>query len=793
MTDYGVKLFVTGTHLQSTAPQWSYGGSSLSAAIRWLIATVAAVSAMSLQSVTASAQTPTSPTVNCPTSGDQKFFNPPEIVSSDGILKGTVILTEEHQRLPTSINGTMTCAPQLVRNFRGEGLAALPSALPPHPDLRDPEPGPTLRAHVGDLVQLTFVNQVNSNRFDKSFDLEACTQVGQDGQTYPAGFGDKFPNCLHASSTANIHFHGTHTNPNSTGDNVYLQIRPLPRDNQGNLTTTAQQATVGFDEFFKTCTEKLQNPLNAWPAIWDDLPKSWTDKQTELLISYQQKNPGQRLWDENQKVLKDGWPIYYIGAFPYCFGLPTYTGKSGSSPIMGQAPGTHWYHAHKHGSTAINVANGMTGAFIIEGKYDDDLNATAAYGSYVMKDGNAWNTRSQQIIVLNQLGTVPNILVGSGPLRVEGVDFSVNGRIRPKLKMQPGEVQLWRIVNTSGRTAAYFMAPEGLEWRQLAQDGVQFADTNYQNSLNKPFYIAPANRVDLLVKAPMTPMSAEVRIQNVMARSQVKPTPLAPTQADPVPGMALLTVDVEGPPVMRDDKPTEMSFLKNAPDQPEFLADISEEELKRSNYASKQLVFNSTGQHTINDIQFGSEHAHLNVLLGATEEWTIKNLTNTQNVTYNIDHPLHIHINPFQVTEFFDPNENLVDPITGKLEAVLKTGKTETVPRYVTDKSQLADPNNLFAKRQCYLDPANPTTWSVSGACGPQAPQSNLVWRDVFAIPSARTVDGAVIPGYFKMRSRFVDYAGLYVMHCHILIHEDRGMMFSVEVLKAKATPVRHH
>jgi hypothetical protein len=63
----------------------------------------------------------------------------------------------------------------------------------------------------------------------------------------------------------------------------------------------------------------------------------------------------------------------------------------------------------------------------------------------------------------------------------------------------------------------------------------------------------------------------------------------------------------------------------------------------------------------------------------------------------------------------------------------------------------------------------------------------------VFAIPSARQAGEAVIPGYYKMRSRFVDYAGLYVMHCHILIHEDRGMMFSVEVLKAKATPVRHH
>ena len=27
------------------------------------------------------------------------------------------------------------------------------------------------------------------------------------------------------------------------------------------------------------------------------------------------------------------------------------------------------------------------------------------------------------------------------------------------------------------------------------------------------------------------------------------------------------------------------------------------------------------------------------------------------------------------------------------------------------------------------------------------------------------------------MRSRFVDFAGHYVIHCHILAHEDRGMM----------------
>ena len=68
----------------------------------------------------------------------------------------------------------------------------------------------------------------------------------------------------------------------------------------------------------------------------------------------------------------------------------------------------------------------------------------------------------------------------------------------------------------------------------------------------------------------------------------------------------------------------------------------------------------------------------------------------------------------------------------------------------------------------------------------------------MFAIPSGLAAPTAtnpnnVIPGYFRMRSRFVDYAGLYVLHCHILIHEDRGMMFSVNVGKPIATLLQHH
>jgi len=78
---------------------------------------------------------------------------------------------------------------------------------------------------------------------------------------------------------------------------------------------------------------------------------------------------------------------------------------------MGQSPGTQWYHAHKHGSTAINVANGMTGAFIIEGRYDDELNAF--YGP-------DW-TRTQPVMVINQLGVSSCCELSPGALRRRAV------------------------------------------------------------------------------------------------------------------------------------------------------------------------------------------------------------------------------------------------------------------------------------------------------------------------------------------------------------------------------------
>jgi FtsP/CotA-like multicopper oxidase with cupredoxin domain/peroxiredoxin len=53
------------------------------------------------------------------------------------------------------------------------------------------------------------------------------------------------------------------------------------------------------------------------------------------------------------------------------------------------------------------------------------------------------------------------------------------------------------------------------------------------------------------------------------------------------------------------------------------------------------------------------------------------------------------------------------------------------------------------------------------------------IWRDTFAMPQGYTI---------KFRTRYETYAGEFVQHCHILDHEDRGMMEQVRI-ERKSSP----
>ncbi|HEV7570491.1 MAG TPA: multicopper oxidase domain-containing protein [Thermoanaerobaculia bacterium] len=791
----------------------------------------------------------------------------PELVSTGGKLHATVVLTDEQQRLtfktpPNAApadNNVIKCAPQYVRVFKGIG------AMPPIPkttgDYPDPMPGPTLRARLGDMIELTFLNQINPANFGDSIDRgDVNTGSGCDESSngYPnkAGGGkDTYPDCFHGSSTANIHFHGTHTNPNSTGDNVFIEIRPSMRTGGKPVVTAASVATP-FSDFFQRCERELgANVLSLWPHTWSDLPSAYTTRQKELLQKYDMTPNIKKLWPVDAAQIKRGdWPQYYMGAYPYCYQIPKYTetvfpppapvtehgGHTGGplspppqKPLqMGQSPGLHWYHAHKHGSTAIDVGNGMTGAFVIEGQYDDDFDKF--YGA-------GW-TRRQPVLVINQIGVTPNLERGSGGTnRVDkGPDFSVNGRLRPVMKMAPGEVKLWRIVNTSGRAGTHIMgmytqagqpAVDGsgkplFTYYQTAQDGVQFSPTNFGSPgfTNNQFLLAAGNRADLLIQAPLT-----AGVYNLMAKNEVDPSDLPGQNL-----VTLFTVNVTGTAATGT-----AAQLSPAPTFPPFLHDIQKAEVK----GTKEVTFSTGptfGEHRINHKKFDGEVGEL-VLLNTVEEWKVVNET----FGPAISHPFHIHINPFQVTEVFDPNAALsstagpgtltatgTTAITGSGTSfgTLRTGTVLSIPgqgfyTVLSVQSETAltltgngptvtgsaysinVPQYVFVNSpaplpgQCYLNPLDSSTWkpcsSVPEPPAAQPPSStNNIWWDVFPIPSGITVTWAntatqKIPGYFKLRSRFVDYSGYYVIHCHILAHEDRGMMTVVEVAPA-ASPYSH-
>ncbi|HYO77962.1 MAG TPA: hypothetical protein VE010_16000, partial [Thermoanaerobaculia bacterium] len=195
----------------------------------------------------------------------------PEIQSANGVLRGALYTVSEQQKFTANSGNPSSpyCYPQWVRAYR---LSPPSNWNPPASQLLDPLPGPTLRARVGDMIELSFLNVIDPKKFSK-VDDGRCDETN----VYPGATGDQYPDCFAGSVITNIHYHGSHTNPNSTGDNVFLQIQPVPRDKNTNVPAFMfQDVYPSFQEFFARCEQELMaNPgPKEWPRRWADLPES---------------------------------------------------------------------------------------------------------------------------------------------------------------------------------------------------------------------------------------------------------------------------------------------------------------------------------------------------------------------------------------------------------------------------------------------------------------------------------------------------------------------------------------
>ena len=664
--------------------------------------------------------------------------------------KGSVILLADEDRgnLAPSLGGKAH-----LRYYQGWTLSNPGVKVPADPTVFSP--GPTMRARVGKQVSILFLNRINDKNFSYTFVTANGTsnpQYGCDQASNPAIYPakDVFPNCFHGSSTANIHFHGTHTSPDGLGDNVLVQVMP--------------DSSVSIDNWVAAFKDVLAK--KSIPKSWAELPQAYRTKQQSLVTA-----KGGGLWHfDHQQIELGQWPQYIAGAYFNIFELPDPTKSGGNKYKAGQAPGTHWYHAHKHGSTALHSLNGMAGAFIIEGPYDDFFKTF--YGT-------SYGPDFEKVLVFQLINPNQNLerqgvnfgSIGPGVLTLNGTSIytdktvTPNQAVAPVLNMRPGEVQLWRVLNASngsifkGITGAAgpgvifpdFFQTAGFTFQQTAKDGVQFSPGNYAtqpflellvpNQAGAPpgLFLASGNRADVLVQAPATVPA-------------VNPVPFTSN------GGIVLYVNVTGDPVTNMTMPPDDQW----PEMPDFLDDLPQPtnyphtvtfgwnaEPGRPQAGGGRLTsnvgLNLPPRYTIDNRQFEQNGPLVDqcMPLDGLQEWVLVNET-------TVTHPFHIHINPFQVTKIEVP-------------VASADGTSFTYTTY--------------------------------------APKDNFYWSDTQNIPAGVSLaNGQFAAGRVTIRHQFVDFTGTYVLHCHILAHEDRGMMQLVRVVPTKRYPTdcqqaipRHH
>ena len=661
------------------------GGAEITPSRRRFVASaLAAALGISLADVMGPGELIAAPAPGCSTSGEA-FVPVGEIVSKNNKLAATMTVKSIEKTIATIADAGYQCRTMKVRYYEGVDLNNPSMKWPVKPTV--PGPGPTLRLKVGDQVYVRLVNAINPALWGNTSGTNMTCNVvngfnpppAPPTQYYPKT--DTAPSCFHGDNVTNMHYHGTHVTPDGHGDNVMIDVYP-----QGHVPPPTPPSTKpNFSEY----TNDFKIPMPP---------------------------PASNATDYTQ---------------PY---------------MMGQAPGTHWYHAHKHGSVALQLLNGMAGALVIEGEFDNQLNAIPELHGL---------RNTEKVMVIQQLGdnigfqldpqtaqpTVPlNTCSGGNPLPL------VNGQLQPTIEMKPGEIQRWRLVNATESQvshltyrfigqdvyAAYKGGPMGGPFpanvgyapaiRQIAYDGVQLAPENYNKAAfgqSQEFTIAAGNRIDILVQAPLTAGKA------VLAFRMLHVPPAGckmPLLIDPF----LLNVNVSGSAV---NPPMNFPTLAQFPPMPLWLQ-WNESDPRNKIVEERTLLFNNdpTGRPAINGKAFDNlADTTQYPVLNTAETWTL------QNEWASSIHPFHIHVNPFQIMEIFDPN------------------------------NPAATQHTVFAQP--------------------------YIWRDTIAIPQANDNHGAgpTTNGWVKIRTRYCDFQGTFVLHCHILDHEDRGMMETVVIKDPKA------
>jgi FtsP/CotA-like multicopper oxidase with cupredoxin domain len=334
--------------------------------------------------------------------------------------------------------------------------------------------------------------------------------------------------------------------------------------------------------------------------------------------------------------------------------------------------GTLWYHPHMHMLADKQVFGGMFGLLIVRGDFDQ-LPGIAGL--------------PERVMMLSQIDIANSEIVDGDDSSLSDQVTLVNGQYQPTLDIAPGEIQRWRVCNSS--SVFYRLRLQGQPLTLVNVDGNSLTETTAHDVLIVP----PGGRIDVLVRGGD---AGEYAFES-MSWDDLGPYYTA--NMVPTKGQALvrLVAKPAAKAVTAAAMPTTllpMDDLRTASIDRRREFRLEEREPRGSGQ-------NDKFQYYINGTQFDHNVVNETMKLGATEEWEFVNLTYEP-------HPIHIHVNPFQVV-------------------------------------------------------------SVNGE-----PSGDNHYRDSVMLPPF---------GRIVLRHRFLDFTGKFVMHCHILFHEDHGMMQLLEVV----------
>jgi FtsP/CotA-like multicopper oxidase with cupredoxin domain len=392
--------------------------------------------------------------------------------------------------------------------------------------------------------------------------------------------------------------------------------------------------------------------------------------------------------------------------------------------------GAYWYHPHLHGATSIQVGSGMAGALIIKGEIDQVPEiAAAAERVFVF-----------QSPITNAAGALESFTqVADNP--ASEVPFLINGVRRPRLVMRRGEVQNWHLIN-----AAIFnfvnLSLDGHVLNVYGHDGNPRRDMlRIAPGGENGVVLAPGNRASVLVQAgaPGTHLLRTLRFQ-MGSR------------------LAVLDEDVLAE-IVVVDPPRPMSLPAEPLPVPSTLAPVTDEELAANGGMKRTIVmrtvFNDPGEPITNApassvVHPGSELADWVFQTGNT---TLANKVFALGSASGLAFPapgLPDEYVPFQSARAL----------------------RQTVPLGSVEEWTILNMNPIRHPFHIHVNPVQIV--KVNGE--PIDPY----WADTFGLPPNGT---PADPTSVTFRTRFLDFTGATLMHCHMLAHEDMGMMQIVDIV----------